>query len=100
MKYLNYKDKKKRLNFNKVEILLVSKKYLIQNKTLPLFCIKFQKQTYYNNNHKRSYISEIMNRCILSFKSRSVYRKFKLSRMFLRQYLSFGYIVGYRKSSW
>jgi small subunit ribosomal protein S14 len=40
------------------------------------------------------------NRCALTGRSRSVYRKFKLSRIILRELASSGQIPGMVKSSW
>lgn len=42
----------------------------------------------------------IRNRCALSGRPRSVYRKFKLSRIALRELAASGYIPGMVKSSW
>jgi ribosomal protein S14 len=39
-------------------------------------------------------------RCVVSNSSKSVYKKFKLSRMTLKKYISKGYIVGINKNSW
>ena len=39
-------------------------------------------------------------RCVISHNSRSVYKKFKLSRMSLKKYISRGYIIGINKNSW
>jgi small subunit ribosomal protein S14 len=42
----------------------------------------------------------IRNRCELTGRSRSVYRRFKLSRIMLRQLASEGMLPGVVKSSW
>ena len=42
----------------------------------------------------------LRNRCLLSGRPRSVYRKFKLSRIALRDLASVGMIPGMVKSSW
>ncbi|MDI9408686.1 MAG: 30S ribosomal protein S14 [Candidatus Pacebacteria bacterium] len=44
--------------------------------------------------------NRIRNRCELTGRSRSVYRKFSLSRIALRQLASTGMIPGMVKSSW
>jgi ribosomal protein S14 len=44
-------------------------------------------------------ISKARNRCILTGRSRSVYRLFKLSRIKIREYVSNGYFVGIGKTS-
>ena len=42
----------------------------------------------------------IRNRCVLTGRSRGVYRKFKLSRIAFRELASKGHIPGITKSSW
>ena len=42
----------------------------------------------------------IRNRCVLTGRSRGVYRKFKLSRIAFRELASRGHIPGITKSSW
>ena len=42
----------------------------------------------------------VRNRCALTGRPRSVYRKFQLSRIALRELASSGYIPGMVKSSW
>ena len=44
--------------------------------------------------------SRVRNRCELTGRSRGVYRKFKLSRIALRELASTGQIPGMVKSSW
>ena len=42
----------------------------------------------------------IRNRCVLTGRSRGIYRKFKLSRIVFRELASKGHIPGITKSSW
>jgi small subunit ribosomal protein S14 len=44
--------------------------------------------------------SRMRNRCLLTGRSRSVYRKFKLSRLMFREMASAGLLPGIRKASW
>ena len=44
--------------------------------------------------------TRIRNRCELTGRSRAVYRRFKLSRVILRDLISVGLIPGVTKSSW
>ncbi len=44
--------------------------------------------------------TRIRNRCELTGRSRGIYRKFKISRIVLRQLASIGQIPGMIKSSW
>jgi ribosomal protein S14 len=40
------------------------------------------------------------NRCILTSRSRGVFSKLSISRIFFRKIFSKGFLPGYRKSSW
>jgi len=42
----------------------------------------------------------LRNRCLITGRSRGVYRKFGLGRNKLREYAMVGYIPGLRKASW
>ncbi len=44
--------------------------------------------------------TKIKNRCILTARSRSTYRHFKLSRIMLRNLAAYGLLPGITKSSW
>ena len=43
---------------------------------------------------------KITNRCLLTNRKHSVYKKFSLSRLVLRDLMQFGIIPGYAKSVW
>jgi len=49
---------------------------------------------------RNSSITRVRNRCELTGRPRGVYRKFKLSRLALRELASAGQIPGMVKSSW
>jgi len=53
-----------------------------------------------NKNFKNSSITKIKNKCLISGRNRSVFRKFRLSRMFFKNLGVCGYINGLRKASW
>ncbi|MBT5072430.1 MAG: 30S ribosomal protein S14 [Kordiimonadaceae bacterium] len=44
--------------------------------------------------------SRVRNRCLVTGRPRGYYRKFKMSRVSLRQLASHGYLPGVVKSSW
>ena len=50
--------------------------------------------------NKNSSITRLNNRCIFTNRSRSIYKKFKLSRLIFRQLALKGLLVGIKKSSW
>jgi ribosomal protein S14 len=52
------------------------------------------------NNLNKSSISRIKNKCLISGRNRSVYKKFRLNRMFIKNLGVSGFINGLRKSSW
>ncbi len=49
---------------------------------------------------RNSAVVRVRNRCLLTGRPRAVYRKFKLSRIALRELGSMGQIPGLVKSSW
>lgn len=44
--------------------------------------------------------TKIVNRCVLTGRSRGILRKFKVSRLTFKELASTGVIVGIKKSSW
>lgn len=97
MKHLNFKDQRNRIKFSKTELVINVKHYFKRNSSLPSY---FNEKLNFKKLPLSSSRSRLNNRCLFSYKSNSVYRLFKLSRMFLRKSLSFGNVCGYRKSSW
>lgn len=49
---------------------------------------------------KNSSFTRVMNRCIFTGRSRSVYRMFKVSRIVFRELASGGLLNGVKKASW
>ena len=99
MKILNTNDKNRR-NF----FLFLEKKKIILNHIINN--LKLSNQIRYNayielyHLSKVSTITKIKNRCVISNRSRAIYRKFKLSRIFLKKYALEGLIIGLKKASW
>nr|YP_009688818.1 ribosomal protein S14 [Cafileria marina]QEF30242.1 ribosomal protein S14 [Cafileria marina] len=88
-RYLYKSIEKKRLVLKKVhEELELNKK------------IRTKSFYYIKNINRRSSISSINNRCLLTNRGRSVYKKFKLSRLMFRDLALKGLLVGVKKSSW
>lgn len=83
-------------NFEKKRIILkiISKNLFIKNN---LRWKTQQKWFFFNNN---SSITRIKNLCVLTGRSRSIYRFFKISRIQLRKFASEGYLPGFSKYSW
>lgn len=100
MKYLKEKDKKNRKMFKKKEL-----NFLIYKSLTQVLAINSEIRSNFLANKlqylgkKFSYV-KVINRCILSNNSSSVYRKFRLYRVILRKESAFGHLIGIRKSSW
>lgn len=74
-------------------------KETIMNRELPPE-ERFAAQMQLNKEPKNSAKTRIRNRCELSGRPRGFYRKFKLSRIALRDLASIGQVPGVVKSSW
>lgn len=95
--YLN--DNKKRNLYKKLEII---QKVL---KTVKYYCKKNAfislnlNRVYLHTIHKNSFKTRIKNYCILSGRARSVYKKVRISRIFLRKLGAEGFFFGLKKAS-
>ena len=74
-------------------------KAVIQDQSRPME-ERFAAQMKINELPRNSSKTRIRNRCELTGRARAVYRKFKLSRIALRELASTGQIPGMVKSSW
>jgi small subunit ribosomal protein S14 len=96
MKYLVEKDKKRRQSYLRVEWKRVMLKVLLKNSvlSLPSWHRKWKKFSRFSCPVK------IRNRCQLTGRGGSIYRRFHLSRMALREEGNRGNLVGVKRSSW
>lgn len=76
-------------------------------KTIKPILVKFRSkklrnylQNLTNKSSKYSSFTRTRTICILTGRSRSVYRFFRLSRMKIREYANAGYFTGVAKASW
>jgi small subunit ribosomal protein S14 len=76
-----------------------SLKSKIYNKTLPL-SERFEAVMKLSSLPRSSSSTRIRNRCEITGRARGFYRKFKLSRIQLRDMAAFGHLPGVIKSSW
>lgn len=90
------KDKKLRQKFFKKELLWYFHKSLFH----PIKNENFKYYLFNKIKKLKIFKIKIRNRCLKSGISTYVFRKFKINRMFLKQYINFGYINGFSKSSW
>ena len=92
------RDKKKRNYFHQFEIKKLVIKSLLYNKL-----IDFEYKLYFDNIFKKfpykSSIAQYRTSCLFLGNSRSVFRRFKLSRHSIKKYAPFGYMIGLKKSS-
>ncbi len=93
------KDIKRRNLFKKYELKRKILKSTIYNENVSLK-EKFFSQLLLSNLPKNSSVTRIKNRCVITGRSQSVYRKFKMSRIQIKTQLSKNNITGLRKISW
>jgi len=74
-------------------------KKIVMNKLLPLN-ERFQASLQLSKISRNSAKSRIKNRCEITGRSRSYYRKLRMSRIALRKLASSGQIPGMTKASW
>jgi len=86
---LSHKSKNKRTELKK----LVSDKSLSPNER---FAINLQLWSLPRNSSP----TRVCNRCLISGRKRAYYRKFKVSRVVLRELASSGQLPGVKKASW
>jgi|TARA_B100000401_G_C52690175_1_gene664067 small subunit ribosomal protein S14 len=99
MKSLIEKDKKRRKLFKKYESKRRELKAIIYNKENSME-LRNKAQIALSKLPKDSSKIRIKNRCVLTGRSKGVFRYFKLSRIQLRQLTLEGNIPGYSKTSW
>lgn len=96
--YLAVKSKKSRLRYYAIEPLKLRVKFLLDAQLNSvermLIYIKYLKRRDMNNT-----ISYIHTRCLINFRARSVIRRFRMSRIQMKNYASMGRIYGVAKSS-
>jgi len=99
-KGLVQQDKKRRSLFVRKELSQINKKSFYYDTTIPLDLRINRQRFYLNQSLKNQYAVRIQNRCILSGRSSSVSKFFKLTRMKFKNLANDGLIPGIKKSSW
>jgi small subunit ribosomal protein S14 len=100
MKYIVKKDKKARVDFYKREQRLIYIKALCRSQFIAERIKMKVRNEMVNLGKKFGFLTRVRNRCFITGRSGSVYGKFHLSRMKLRDLGHSGVIVGLKKSSW
>lgn len=93
--YLNFKDEVLRKKVYKKELKRLLLKTLYFDQRL-LFNLRFCLKNYFLITYSKR-INSIRSRCLLTGKTRFVFRYFRLNRSSLKLYTSFGFISGFRK---
>lgn len=94
------KDKKKRNLYNKTELFQkVLKILFLYNKDSFNYLKLVIKNFIYIKIIKNMYCSQIKNYCVISGRSRAIYKKLKISRIILKNLGSEGLFFGLKKGS-
>lgn len=95
----NQKDKKRRFLVLKYELKRKEYKAISQNLEIP-YQIRSEYALKLARLPRNSSSTRIRNRCIITGRSRSIFKKFRISRIVFRTLASNGNLVGIRKLSW
>jgi len=98
MKLVFIKDKNRRLKYNIVEKKKTILKYIFNNLNLSQK-LRTHAYTEYLTLSNDSSITKIKNRCILTNRSRGIYKKFKISRIFFKKIALEGNLPGLKKQA-
>ena len=98
MKYLLLKDKRRRILFSLYEKKRKFLYSIYQNLMMPKQ-IRLRAYSYLLFLSRDSSITRIKNRCVLTNRPRSIYKRFGLSRLMFRKYILQGKLTGVKKSS-
>lgn len=101
--YYQKKNNNSRLHFKKRETQQKIKKCVFTNilnnksvsSALKSFFLK-----YFLMRKKRKTKTQIKSYCVMTNKSKSVYKPFGISRIYLREMIQFGLLPGYSKAVW
>ena len=98
MKHMFLKDRNRRFSYFILEKKLILLKSIFYNLNLSEDIRTFAYTEFLNlikfNSH-----TKIRNRCLVTNRARAVYRKFKMSRIFFKQYALEGELMGVQKAS-
>ncbi len=99
MKALLEKDKKRRRSFSNKEVQRLVLLFLIRNQKLSASQRLLLGQRLQEISRDSSLV-RLKNRCIVTNRSKGVYRQFRMSRVRLREMLANGLMPGYKKAVW
>lgn len=101
MRYLVAKDKKRRKIFSNNEMSYTIFKALRSSDFYrSSYTVNRRISSFFYALNPYSYKTRIRNRCVMSGRGSAVYRKFRISRLELREFFGKGFLYGFRRSSW
>jgi succinate dehydrogenase (ubiquinone) iron-sulfur subunit len=98
MKSKIFQDKFKRRNFFRHEFKLIAAKSILRDERFPT-PFRFKINNFLSTYPKNCSITQLNNRCVITARSRAVYKNFRISRLMFRKYASQGNLAGIKKSS-
>ncbi len=93
------RDKKRRLLSKSYELVRMQYQSIIKNRAIPQD-IRYSYILKLTQLPRNSSMIRMKNRCVLTGRSKSVYRFCRLSRISFRELASKGLLIGITKSSW
>lgn len=99
MERRNLKDAHRRAHFARIEETRRMLRAIIRDRSV-LPSIRFDMCLELSALPRHSSPSKITNRCVRTGRSKAVYRRFKMSRICLRELMSMGALPGMKKASW
>jgi len=94
------RDQKRRAQLFKFELKRLQLKALIQDRRSLSSNLRYEYSLQLSKLPRNSSKTRVRNRCILTGRSRSVYKQFRVSRIVFRNLASQGLIMGIKKTSW
>jgi|SRR5690554_254817 len=100
MKRLIIKDKSIRLKYAKIDPFRASLKYIVMSDLYSYRTRKGANRRLVRLCRRNAKITKVNNYCVISGRSKSVYKDFRLSRIKFRELARSGQLYGVTKSSW
>ena len=100
MKNLTARDTKRRLKFQKLENKRRLLKSIVYDRSNRSSEVRWEMSIKLDSLPKDSSITRFRNRCLKTSRARGNFKKFRMSRMFVRDLGKQGYLPGLKKASW
>lgn len=99
MKKFVYIDRNNRQIFKLTEVQKLVYKSILSNQKEPIE-FRYKAHLFLLSFIRQSSLTKVKNRCIFTNRSKSVYRRFKMSRLMFRKMALEGKLIGVKKVSW